>query len=809
MKHPTDLENKLGFDLFREKLIACCKSHGAAKRAERLSFSTDLKVIRHALQLTHETKVFLESSKEIPQKGYENPTNELNTLRIEGTTLSWDLFLRIRRALHTVRQLQNQWKKVEQRESYKALNALLGKLVFLPILQDEQNRIADEKDAIRNSASPALQNIRRSLQQQRQTLQRKINSLMITYRKRGILDENSVVAMRDDRPVIPVPLGKQGDVEGIIHDRSKGGKTLFIEPLAALEISNKIQRLLHDEAKEIEKILREFTHFLRPYLPDLIQNAELLEEFDFVQAKAQMAIETHAALPTVVEIPIVEIQQGVNIPLFYTLKKQQKTPVRLTLSINEAQQRLVLISGPNAGGKTVVLKTVGLLQYMLQCGLLVPCLETSVFGLFDKILIDLGDGQSIENDMSTYSSHLTKMKQLLQEATEQSMILIDELGSGTEPALGGAIAEALLEELNQRKVKGVITTHYTDLKLFASKTEGIVNAAMLYDTHKLEPLFTLNIGTPGSSFAFEIAHKIGLPQKVLDRASERLGNNRRSYDTHLREIIRDKKYWEKKRRAIKKQEQQVADQIAKYEKLLANAKQEGQNIIREAVQKSEQLLADSNRIVEQTIQHIKKTQAEKEATKQARQKVKQQRQRLQEVTKNIPSPKNTPQTLEPSASDSHSSTIAVGDRVKVEGYEGEGTVHRLKEAFAELFMGEMRMRVPLNKLKHIGKALPPKPHPVGYDTMAPKRYLAEQRLKFHPVLNIREMRVAEAEEKFVAYLDKAIMLGMDKVRILHGKGTGSLRNMVRTRLKTETAIRNFYDELPEQGGSGITVIEIG
>ncbi|MCD7710136.1 MAG: Smr/MutS family protein, partial [Porphyromonadaceae bacterium] len=626
---------------------------------------------------------------------------------------------------------------------------------------------------------------------------------------------------REGRLVLPVIPAYKRRIKGIVHDESASGKTVYIEPEEVVEANNRIRELEGDERREIVRILTLFTDELRPYLPDIRRSYEFLADIDFIRAKALFAVEINAKLPRFENVRQIEWYHAIHPLLFLSLQKQGKQTVPLDILLT-SQQRILLISGPNAGGKSVCLKTVGLLQYMLQCGLLIPVYENSHAGIFDHIFIDIGDEQSIENDLSTYSSHLIHMKYFIKNCNEGTLLLIDEFGSGTEPQIGGAIAEVLLARFNQKKAFGVITTHYQNLKQFAEDTPGIVNAAMLYDRHLMQPLFKLSIGNPGSSFAIEIARKIGLPEEVIADASHKVGEDYIHMDKYLQDIVRDKHYWENKRQNIRQREKQLEEVTQRYADNLQKLEEERKKILKEAKQKAEQLIAESNARIENTIRLIKEAEAEKEKTKSVRQELSSFKENLQKeeetgdaITHQIARIKRRKERRDSSQkrkkSDEPSTTpISAGDTIRLKGQTAVGEVLSIQGKKASVIFGEIKSSVPIDLLEKISSKQPKHDQTVKatFISETTSNNMRQKSLNFHREIDIRGYRADEALQAVVYFIDDAIQVCAKEVRILHGTGTGVLRQLVRDYLKGVPGVRTFRDEHVQFGGAGITVVEL-
>ncbi|HIT39953.1 MAG TPA: endonuclease MutS2, partial [Candidatus Caccoplasma intestinavium] len=774
-------------------------------------------------RLLHETEEFthiLQTEDNFPADYFFDIRSSLQRIRIEGTFLDETELFNLRRSLETIRHIVGFFIN-EEESPYPHLQALAGNVVVFPQLLSRIDQIIDKFGHVKDNASTELSQIRRELNRTLSSISRSLNMILRNAQSEGIVDKEVSPTLREGRLVIPVIPAYKRRIKGIVHDESASGKTVYIEPAEVVEANNRIRELEGEERREIIRILTLFTDELRPHLAEIAHSYEFLADIDFIRAKALFAIEINALLPHFENCRQIEWYHAIHPLLFLSLKKQNKQVVPLDIALTP-QQRILLISGPNAGGKSVCLKTTGLLQYMLQCGLLIPVYENSHTGIFDHIFIDIGDEQSIENDLSTYSSHLTNMKFFVKNCNESSLLLIDEFGGGTEPQIGGAIAEVLLDRFNRKKAFGVITTHYQNLKQFAEDTQGIVNGAMLYDRHMMQPLFKLSIGNPGSSFAIEIARKIGLPEDVIADASEKVGSDYIDMDKYLQDIVRDKRYWENKRQNIRHQEKQLEEITQRYADNLQEIEKERKRILKEAKQKAEQLIAESNARIENTIRAIKEAEAEKEKTKMARQELHSFKKGLQKNDENddaisrkiakikAKEEKKNHSKKEADAETSKTTTISVGDAVCLKGQTTVGEISAIQGNKATVIFGHIKSSVHIERLEKVSRNLLKREQAikatfVSEDTTNSMR---EKSLHFHREIDIRGFRADEALQALVYFIDDAIQVGAEQVRILHGTGTGALRQTVREYLKGATGIRSFHDEHVQFGGAGITVVEL-
>ncbi len=821
MIYPSNFEQKTGFDKVRLLVSDKCLSPLGKERVAAMSFSTDYAFISNELDLVDEFVKIQQGETDFPANYFFDVRYSLKRIRPEGTWMDEKELFDLKRSLQTIHDIIRFFQPGEDEEiKYPALTALAGDILVFPQLVGRIDTILDKFGKVKDSASPELQTIRREMTITMSNISRNLQSILRAAQSEGVVEKDVTPTMRDGRLMIPVAPAFKRKIKGIVHDESASGKTVFIEPESVVEANNRIRELEGEEKREIIRILTDFTNFVRPLVPDILQSYEFLADIDFIRAKALFAIEIQGIRPVVEDKQQLDWARAIHPLLYLSLKKQHKEVVPLDIELT-TEKRLLIISGPNAGGKSVCLKTVGLLQYMLQCGLLVPMHESSRTGLFEHLFIDIGDEQSIENDLSTYSSHLTHMKYFVRNCNERTILLIDEFGSGTEPQIGGAIAEALLNRFNQHKSFGVITTHYQNLKHFAEDTPGIVNGAMLYDRHLMQPLFKLAIGNPGSSFAIEIARKIGLPEDVIAEASEKVGMDYINMDKYLQDIVRDKRYWESKRQNIRQREKKLEDIIARYEKDLSEVNSQRKEIVREAKAEASRILSDANARIENTIREIKEAQAEKERTKQARQelqsfkdsvsdaqeeddKLARKMAKLKERTERKKQKQKA--SVQPVF---NRDVIEVGDAVRLKGQTSVGTVMELQEKQATVAFGMIKSTVKLDRLEKVSKNQIKKE--IQKSTFVSEQtsdQMHEKRLHFKQEIDVRGMRGEEALQTVTYFIDDAIQVGAQQVRILHGTGTGILRQLIREYLRSVPGVRSFHDEHVQFGGAGITVVEL-
>jgi len=839
MLYPTNFEQKIDFTSIRQLLKDKCVSTLGMEKVDEIQFSPDYAEVMRLISQTDEMlSVLLSDSDELPIGDFYDVRPALSRVRIEGLFLDELEVFDLRRALEAVRRLVAFLTKHEA-EVYPHLHELVVGVDTFPGIIQRIDAILNKFGKIKDNASSELARIRKDTFQVQSSISRTLNVILRQAQTDGYVEKDVAPTMREGRLVIPVSPAFKRKVKGIVHDESATGKTVFIEPTQVVEANNRLRELEGEERREIMRILLEFTNFVRPHSEEIFASQYFLGQIDFLRAKALFATEIKAIKPRVDDMCQLEWAKAVHPLLYLSLKKQGKEIVPLDIVLNE-KQRILLISGPNAGGKSVCLKTVVLLQYMIQCGLLVPLHDSSRAGIFDRLFIDIGDEQSIENDLSTYSSHLLNMKFFIKNSNPKTLLLIDEFGTGTEPLIGGAIAEASLERFNRNLAFGVITTHYTNLKHFAEDAEGIVNGAMLYDRQQLQPLFQLSIGNPGSSFAIEIARKIGLPEDLIAEAAEKVGVEHLDYDKHLQDIVRDKRYWENKRQQIRQKEKRLEEMVEKYETEIASIDKQRKEITNKAKDEAKNLLSDANAKIENTIRQIKEADAEKEKTRSARKELEEFKESITNTPKSPkgdlksgnmrlqlnkkPSENNKPGTqneetvtlnaerrtrnVERGTQNAESGTLKLGSTVRLKGQLAVGTIIEMQDKQALVSFGNMKSTVKLAKLEPISnnqiKKEARKFESLGNTATDEVR---QRKLTFTSEIDVRGMRGDEAMQAVMYFIDDAVMVGVASVRILHGTGTGALRQMTRQYLGTVHGVKSYHDEHINFGGSGITVVE--
>lgn len=845
MIYPKTFESKIGFDEIRTLLKERCLSTLGKEMVDAIQPSGESDVINEWLTQVREFRRLQEEADDFPMHYFFDVRQAVARLRLEGTHLDEGELFDLRRSLDTINQIVNYLNRSdddndgeERTYPYPALHRLTEDVMTFPQLVQRIDTILDKFGKIKDSASPQLADIRRELSRTEGSISRTLNGILRAAQSEGLVEKDVTPAIRDGRLVIPVSQGLKRKIRGIVHDESASGKTVFIEPAEVVEANNRIRELEADERREIIRILTEFAKLVRPHVKPILESYKFLATIDLIHAKAELARLIKGIEPAVNAYPHIDWIQAAHPLLRLSLEKQGKSVVPLDIMLTR-DKRILIISGPNAGGKSVCLKTAGLTQYMLQCGLSVAIGERSRTGVFKNIFIDIGDEQSIENDLSTYSSHLMNMKQMMRYADDSTLLLIDEFGTGTEPQIGGAIAEAVLAQFCAKQAYGVITTHYQNLKHFADSHDGVVNGAMLYDRQQMRPLFQLSIGNPGSSFAIEIARKIGLPEDVIKAASEIVGSDYIQSDKYLQDIVRDKRYWENKRQTIHQREKNLEQTITRYENEVKELEQSRKDILRKAKEQAEEVLKESNKMIERTIKEIRESQAEKEETKKIREQLEafkagvkeidtaandemiarkmrqiQERRARKEKRKQEKEKENEKlKTNNQQSANATPSPVAVaplkqGDTVRIKGLSSVGKIESLDGKMATVIFGDMRTKMRAERLEHA--EAPKKEEPRAYVTVGrqTRETMDEHKLNFKQDIDVRGMRGDEALTAVTYFIDDAILVGVKRVRILHGTGTGILRQLIRQYLATRPDVESYRDEHVQFGGAGITVVEL-
>lgn len=838
MIYPSNFENKIQFSEIRSLLKGYCLSQLGKDKVDVMAFGNDAELINTALRQTREFRRMQEETDDFPLQYFFDMRASIKRIRIEGTHLEENEIFDLRRSLETIAGIVKFLNRSDDdgNYDYPTLHALTENVLTFPDLIRRIDQILDKYGKIKDTASPRLAEIRSQLRKAEGSVSRTLYNILRAAQSEGLVEKDVTPTLRDGRLVVPIAPTMKRRIKGIVHDESSTGKTVFVEPTEVVEANNRIRELEADERREIIVILTEFSKLVRPHVDDIIYAYQLLAEIDFIRARAEFAHLTNGIEPEVSAKPVVDWITAKHPLLWLALKKQDKPIVPLDIMLTK-DRHILIISGPNAGGKSVCLKTVGLLQYMLQCGLSIPVSERSKVGIFADIMIDIGDEQSIENDLSTYSSHLLNMKNMMKQANENTLLLIDEFGTGTEPQIGGAMAEAVLNQFVKKQAWGVITTHYQNLKHYADSHDGIANGAMLYDRHEMRPLFQLAIGQPGSSFAIEIARKTGIPDEVIREASDIVGSDYIQSDKYLQDIVRDKRYWENKRQNVHQREKDLEKTIAKYEEEIKELAQKRKEILRQAKEQAQELLKESNRNIENTIREIRECQAEKEETKRLREELnafkedvseidtksaddlieKKMRQimerkerrekRKKEKKENAGKPTTIGTKLPTPSALAEQQTFCVGDNVRMRGLTTVGTVEAISGKEATVIFGDVRTKVKMSRLEHTTKT-PETTQPATFGISKETRQTIDShKLNFHQDLDVRGMRGDEALNAVQNFIDDAILVGMSRVRILHGKGNGILRQLIRQYLQSVPNVTSCKDEHVQFGGAGITVVD--
>lgn len=838
----TRLEQKLGFDRIRKAVADKCVTEYAVNRAMEETFVADGKVIRDRLLLTDEMRLILMFEENFPTSGYIDCLGFLKLLETPSSYINLLSLRKLRTMLETVRKVTGFFSSIRD-GIYPCLKKMAEPVMCFPEVQRQIDLILDKFGEVRDTASPELASIRKTLRDTEGTISRRVNAILKKIQEDGIADKDASVSVRDGKLLIPVPAVNKKKVQGFIYDESSSGKTAFIEPAEIVELDNRIKELRFAENREILRILTVFTDFLRPYVPDLLDSAEFLGEMDFIMAKAGLALDMISGMPVLSSTGEMSVRKARHPLLEKALKREKKEIVPLTITLTD-QKRILMISGPNAGGKSVCLKTVGLLQYMFQWGMLVPVSESSEMMVFDRIMVDIGDDQSIDNDLSTYSSFLSNMKDILQQADDKTLVLIDEFGSGTEPAAGGAIAEAILAELDRRGTYGVITTHYTNLKLYASRGDThVANGAMMFDVQNIAPLFRLEMGLPGNSFAFELARKMGLPENIVKDAEIRAGDEFVGIERNLRRIARNRKALDEKLEKIRNTDRTLESITDKYQKELLEIRKKKKEILDEATKEAQEIVAGANRKVENTIKTIKEAQAEKEITREARRELQDfvsaltQKKELEQKAKDdyierkirqIDARKErerqrklqradekTRKEMEEQAEaqrkleEFRNAPLKPGEKVRIKSNGMVGEIMKVSAKTVVVNIGNISSKLSPDKVERITsneyrdavKDSAPQTSRVVIDSS-----ISARKLNFSPELDVRGERLNDALDKVTRYVDDAIMLGIPSVRIIHGKGTGVLREEIQKMLRTMSGVESVSDEHIQFGGTGVTIV---
>ena len=824
MIYPSNFELRVGFDRIREAVMSRCTMLSAREVIAREGFTRSRREVERRLALADEMRLLISMETGVAIGEQEDLQAIVEKIRVEGSYLTVEEAVTLLRGLRSAAVIVGFILSRKDR-SYPMLKAITEGVTIFPELQRSIERVVDETGEVRSSASPELQDIRRAIREHEGQVAKRLQQVLQRAKAQGIVETDAMISIRDGHAVIPVAAANKRKLSGFIHDESATGRTFYIEPVEVVELNNELRELEYAEKREVVRILTELTAVLRLDVDGIARIEGYLTTIDALRAKARWALDNGAVRPIISTEGRLLLRKARHPLLEQTLKEQGKAIVPLDMELN-AERRILVISGPNAGGKSVCLKTTGILQYMVQCGFLVPVLENSEFPLFDSLMIDIGDQQSLENDLSTYSSHLVNMKAMLQEASEHTLILIDEFGSGTEPTIGGAISESILERFVERRAYGVITTHYANIKYFASRNEGVANGAMAFDVKNIQPLFSLEMGKPGSSFAIEVARKIGLPEEIVRKAMDKAGEDHINLEKQLREIARDKRYWAEKRDRIRVTDRKVEQLEQTYSDRLQSIKDERKEILDKARKEAEELIAEANRQIENTIRTIRESQAEKELTRLARKELEsfaggvddarsakddrieremerlaRRRERREQRAENRERGIEQPKVAEPKPQ-----VIEVGTKVKMEGQTVPGVVESIKGKRAQVTFGNMRIMVELARLRAVsGAEYREATRPTTARTVVSVD-IRERKLNFRDTIDVRGMRAVEALEAVEDLVDDALMVGVSSVTILHGKGTGALKEEIRRYLRTVKDVATIADDHADRGGAGITLV---
>ncbi len=827
MIYPANFESKIGFDRIRALIAERCNTEAARAKLDEHRFSSRREVVENRIASADEMRTIIQMEHEFPNEEFCDLTALIAKVRVEGTFLDLEEAVLLARALRQVDAI-SRFIRSRERAVYPTLHRLTEDVISLEAIANHIDSLIDRFGQMRDSASDELYRIRRAIREREGQASKRLQQVLQAAKSAGIVEADATLSIRDGRAVIPISAGNKRKLNGFVQGESATGKTVFIEPVEVVELNNELRELEYAERREIVRILSELTDRIRPEIDTIEASADYLATIDMLRAKGRFAAENGCVRPIVSLDGRMELRTARHPLLAIALAKEKKSVVPLDMVLN-GEKRILVISGPNAGGKSVCLKTVGLLQYMFQCGFPIPCGENSELPLFESIFIDIGDEQSIDNDLSTYSSHLMNMKNMLSGASSRTLVLIDEFGTGTEPIMGGAIAEAILEQLVERGTYGVITTHYSNIKYFASNHEGVENGAMMFDVQNIRPLFRLEMGKPGSSFAVEIARKIGLPEQIVRTASEKAGSDHINIERQLREIARDRRYWEQKRDRIRIADRKVEELETSYAEQLSRIKAERQQIIREAKEEAQRLIADANRQIENTIRTIRESQAEKELTRLARKELDDVRERtardeaaeaersarVDREMERIERRRQRREERKAAGGKSESAevvekqiprVIEVGTKVRIKNQDGVGEVQEVKGKKATVAFGHILTTVALDRLEAVSNAeYKRQTRPTTARTVVSVD-VSQRKLNFKDNIDVRGMRAVDALEAVQSFIDDAIMVGIGSVSILHGKGTGALKEEIRRYLRTVPDVATAADEHADRGGAGITIV---
>lgn len=822
MIYPHNFEQKTEFYKIRENIKSHCLSKLGRLRTDNILFSSDIEKIRLQLKLVEEFRIILMFADNFPTSYYIDTSEYFEKTKMLGTFFTEKELFDILRSLNTIRDIINFFKSDEENK-YPELKKLAKKNVFFPFVVQQINSVIDKYGNIKNNASKTLLSIRQSLNNKQSSVSGSIRRVLNKAKTDGNIPDDTEVTVREGRLLIPVAVAYKRKIKGYVFDESATGQTAYIEPIEIIELNNEIKELEFAERREIIKILTETTNELRPYFSDLHKSYDFLGDIDFIRAKAIFANNIEAVSPKINDNTELYFQKAKHPLLFLSYKKTEKKVVASDIIITE-NRRIILISGPNAGGKSVALKTTALLQYMIQCGIPASVGHLSEVGVFSNIFIDIGDEQSIENDLSTYSSHLVNMSYFTKNADSKTLFFIDEFGTGTEPLPGGAIAESVLEDINSKKAKGVITTHYTNLKQFAEENEGVVNAAMLFDSDKMEPLYKLETGHPGSSFAFEIAEKTGISKKILKNAESKLDKTQIDFEKVLKETQSEKRKLKSEKRKLRNLKNKLEATVEKYENELDKALKKRKELIKDAQDEATQIISTANKKIENTIAEIRKADAEKARTKELRKELSEfaknkEKERLEEegkINRKIEKiknrkekrlvEKNREQPKQEIKKTDTNTEILIGDIVRIKGQNTSGEVTEMKKNTITVAFGSMITNIKKNMLEKVTSAQAESYHKQKSSGVKVIRNSnSEFDVNFMKGIDIRGKRADEAMQILTNYIDSAIVARHRELKILHGTGNGILREIVRDSLRAHNLVKTFRDERIEAGGAGITI----
>lgn len=817
MIYPDNFENKIGFTAIRSAIRSGCISASGMDYCDKMVFSTDYDHISEALSQVSEMTAILSAGEDVPLHNVRDIGQMLRTLEIPGMFLTAEEFSTLRKCLMAMEEISSFFssKTYDGDVRFPSLSEVASGVQTFRQCRESIDRILDPLGDVKDSASDELQQIRRQLSSMSGTINSVMRRVMANAVKEGLIEADASPAMRDGRLVLPIQPMYKRKINGIVHDESASGKTVFIEPAEVVEVNNRVRELQIEERREIRRILMNLSSALRPYVTEISSSFNVIGFIDFIHSKAFFARNAGAVMPHLHKSPQLEMYHACHPGLQESLRRNNKEIVPLDIVLPKGK-RMLVISGPNAGGKSVCLKTVGVIQYMVQCGILPTVYENSHIGIFDDIFVDIGDDQSIENDLSTYSSHIRNMSRIVKAGRTTSLVLIDEFGGGTEPQIGGAIAQAILKKMNELEMWGIITTHYQNLKHFAEDTAGLINGSMLYDRQKMAPLFQLSIGHPGSSFAIEIARKTGLPDDIIEEAKNIVGNDYVNMDKYLLDIARDRRYWENKRLSIRQKEKKIEETLERYSSQAEELRLRRNEIISDAKAQAKTILEGSNAAIERTIHEIRRTQAEKEATLEARKKIAEDKKRLMKdpvqehkLLKKVPKSRKNKASKNDLLKVEDVRPIEVGDIVKLDGEGMPGKVIEVKGKQATVVFGQLKTSVKSDRLRHTdAKISSGANRDVSFVSDSTSSGSRTRQLEFSRQIDVRGMRADEAVQAVTYYIDDALQFNADKVRILHGTGTGALRQAIRSYLDTVPGVKSFHDEHVQFGGAGITVVEL-